>query len=55
MANAKVAGDSGARKFDKKTARGRIDGAVALAIAVGTMPQETEDRKRTWDDYLAEA
>ncbi len=55
MANAKVVGDSGARKFDKKTARGRIDGAVALAIAVGTMPQETEDRKRTWDDYLAEA
>lgn len=40
MANAKVIGDSGARKFDKKTARGRIDGAVALAMAVGVMPAE---------------
>lgn len=36
--NAKVVGDSGARKFDKKTARGRIDGMVALAMAVGVMP-----------------
>lgn len=54
MQNARVVGDSGARKFDKKTARGRIDGAVALAIAVGVMPQETSDEKRTWDDYLAD-
>jgi phage terminase large subunit-like protein len=37
-ANAKVIGDSGARKFDKKNARGRIDGMVALAMAVGVMP-----------------
>jgi phage terminase large subunit-like protein len=36
--NAKVVGDSGARKFDKKTNRGRIDGMVALAMAVGVMP-----------------
>lgn len=36
--NAKVTGDSGARKFDKKTARGRIDGMVALAMACGVMP-----------------
>lgn len=36
--NAKVIGDSGARKFDKKTARGRIDGMVALAMACGVMP-----------------
>lgn len=54
-ANARVIGDSGARKFDKKTARGRIDGMVALAMAVGVMPQETQEKKRTWDDYLAEA
>lgn len=54
MNNARIVGDSGARKFDKKTARGRIDGAVALAIAVGVMPQEVEDGKRTWDDYLAD-
>jgi phage terminase large subunit-like protein len=56
FANAKVVGDSGARKFDKRTARGRIDGAVAAAIAVGVMPQEVpEPKKRTWADYLAEA
>jgi phage terminase large subunit-like protein len=55
-ANAKVVGDSGARKFDKRTARGRIDGMVALAMAIGVMPQRVDDdKKRTWDDYLAEA
>ena len=44
-ANTKVVGDSGARKFDKKKARGRIDGMVALAMAVGVMPtiESTED------------
>lgn len=42
-ANAKVVGDSGARKFDKKTARGRIDGMVALAMAVGVMPSAAND------------
>jgi len=51
-ANAKVVGDSGARKFDKKTARGRIDGMVALAIAVGVMPQELTEEVGTLDDYL---
>jgi len=50
--NAKVVGDSGARKFDKKTARGRIDGMVALAIAVGVMPQRVEEESGTMDDYL---
>lgn len=51
--NAKVVGDSGARKFDKRTARGRIDGMVALAIAVGVMPQQVEDDESgTLDDYL---
>lgn len=54
MQNARVVGDSGARKFDKKTARGRIDGAVALAIAVGVMPQESEEEKGSMDDYLAD-
>lgn len=53
--NSKVVGDSGARKFDKKTARGRIDGMVALAIAVGVMPQETEESGGTLDEYLASA
>lgn len=40
--NAKVVGDSGARKFDKKHARGRIDGMVALAMACGVMPVEID-------------
>lgn len=52
--NCRVVGDSEARKFDKKTARGRIDGMVALAMAIGVMPQKVEDGKRTWDDYLAD-
>lgn len=52
--NCRVVGDSDARKFDKRTARGRIDGMVALAMAVGVMPQKVEDGKRTWDDYLAD-
>lgn len=51
-ANAKVVGDSGARKFDKKTARGRIDGMVALAIAVGVMPQHVDEEEGTLDDWL---
>lgn len=55
-ANAKVVGDSGARKFDKRTARGRIDGMVALAIAVGVMPQAAEDDGHgSLDDYLNDA
>lgn len=53
-ANAKVVGDSGARKFDKRTARGRIDGMVALAMAVGVMPQAVEEPGNNWDDYLAD-
>lgn len=53
--NAKVVGDSGARKFDKKTARGRIDGMVALAIAVGVMPQEVDESFGSLDDYLRSA
>lgn len=51
-ANAKVVGDSGARKFDKKTARGRIDGMSALATCIGVMPQATEESAGTLDDYL---
>ena len=51
-ANAKVVGDSGARKFDKRTARGRIDGMVALADAVAVMPQEADAPGGTLDDYL---
>jgi phage terminase large subunit-like protein len=46
-ANAKVIGDSGARKFDKKHNRGRIDGMVALAMAIGVMPSILEDTEIT--------
>jgi phage terminase large subunit-like protein len=52
FANAKVVGDSGARKFDKKNVRGRIDGAVAAAIAVGVMPQPVDEEEGTLDDWL---
>jgi phage terminase large subunit-like protein len=41
--NATVVGDSGARKFDKRKQTRRIDGMVALAMAVGVMPQVAED------------
>ena len=44
--NAVVVGDSGARKFDKAKARGRIDGMVALAMAVGVMPTAGEPPKK---------
>ena len=40
--NATVIGDSGARKFDKRKATRRIDGMVALAMAVGVMPAEVD-------------
>lgn len=50
--NARVVGDSGARKFDKRTARGRIDGMVALAIAKGVMPQQVDEEGGSMDDYL---
>lgn len=51
-ANAKVIGDSGARKFDKKTARGRIDGMVALAMAVGVMPSSEIPDDAAFNDFI---
>lgn len=47
--NAVVVGDSGARKFDKAKARGRIDGMVALAMAVGVMPTTESVEKSFWE------
>lgn len=44
--NAVVVGDSGARKFDKAKARGRIDGMVALAMAIGVMPTVGDPPKK---------
>lgn len=43
--NAIVVGESGARKFDKKKARGRIDGMSALANAIGVMPSAEQEPK----------
>ena len=45
-ANARVTGDSGARKFDKRQDTKRIDGMVALAMAVGVMPNAAEPEKK---------
>jgi phage terminase large subunit-like protein len=39
MANAVIErGDAGNRKLNKKRSRGRIDGAVALVMAIGAAP-----------------
>lgn len=46
-ANSIVVGDSGARKFDKNKTRGRIDGMVALAMAIGVMPSTADKPKHT--------
>lgn len=43
-ANAVTTGDpAGNRKLDKQKATGRIDGMVALAMAVGVMPEQVEE------------
>jgi phage terminase large subunit-like protein len=47
--NAKVVGDSGARKFDKKHMRGRIDGMVALAMVEGVMPMQLDGGQSFWE------
>jgi phage terminase large subunit-like protein len=47
--NATVVGDSGARKFDKRKQTRRIDGMVALAMAVGVMPMETANETSFWE------
>lgn len=44
--NVRVVGESGARKFDKRKSRGRIDGMVALAMACGVMPAAGEAPKK---------
>lgn len=50
-ANVRVVGESGARKFDKRKSRGRIDAMVSLAMAVGVMP--VDDQDGSLDDFLA--
>lgn len=49
-ANAQTVSDpAGNRKFTKQKTTGRIDGMVALAMAVGVMPAETEE---SIDDFI---
>lgn len=51
--NATVQSDSAEnRKFVKAKASGRIDGMVALAMAVGVMPNQAVDDAHTFDDYI---
>lgn len=47
-ANASTTGDSGARKFVKHRDARKIDGMVALAMAIGVMPQAKPDKPRSY-------
>jgi len=44
-----VSDPAGNRKFTKHKATGRIDGMVALAMAVGVMPSVAEEETSFWD------
>ena len=49
-ANAVVQTDpAGNRKFTKAKASGRIDGMVALAMAIGAMPTQVNEEKSFWE------
>jgi len=53
MANARVETDAaGNRKLNKKKATGRIDAAIALAMAVGVMPSEAADDEGDFADFI---
>lgn len=52
--NARVVGESGARKFDKSKTRGRIDGMTAWANAVSVMPIAVQD-SGSLNDWLESA
>lgn len=53
MANSRVEKDpAGNRKLNKAKATGRIDAAVALAMAVGVMPQAESLEKSFWETRL---
>lgn len=57
MANAVVTTNpAGDRKLDKAKASGRIDGAVALAMAIGTAEAEYDDgaaKRANMDSFFA--
>jgi phage terminase large subunit-like protein len=51
-ANAVAVSDpAGNRKFDKKKTTGRIDGMVALAMAVGVMPMAADQSQSFWETH----
>ena len=53
MANSRIEKDpAGNRKLNKAKATGRIDAAVALAMAVGVMPQTESLEKSFWETRL---
>ena len=53
-ANSVVKGDeAGNRKLDKRKSTGRIDGMVALAMAVSVMASDTDNEEGSLDDYMA--
>ena len=53
MANSRIEKDpAGNRKLNKAKATGRIDAAVALAMAVGVMPQTESLEKSFWETPL---
>lgn len=54
VANTRIERDAaGNRKMNKAKATGRIDGAVALAMAVGVMPASTgAESAQDFDDYI---
>ena len=53
-ANAVTTSDpAGNRKLNKAKATGRIDGMVALAMAVGVMPTEAADDGGAFDEFLS--
>lgn len=53
-ANAVAVSDpAGNRKLDKKKATGRIDGMVALTMAIGSMPTESADTSQLFVDLNA--
>lgn len=53
MANAVVNTDpAGNRKLDKKRSTGRIDGAVALTMAVGAAPSDSDERPPEYEMFF---
>jgi phage terminase large subunit-like protein len=54
-ANATVVNDSADnKKFAKSKASGRIDGMVALAMAIGMMPNHNQDDDGDFSSFIAD-